>query len=275
MRAAEMVKSDPESTLSLLIRIHVVVVICAVLLYFLVLRKMQPRRFACGIDHIVWTCADLQKGIAYIEELTGVRAIVGGQHPGAGTHNALLALGDDCYLEIIAPDPAQPKPALPRIFGLDLSNRLDKLVAFAVHPIGVRIEALADGLPRGSALAPEPVIREMSRTKPDGETLRWRMSPVERGPGLFFWLIDWGATTSPARTSPPGCTLAGLQVIGPEAAAMEAVLAKRFGLQQLGASRDEAVVFVPRPEIPPEGETSQPGVLRAVLDTPKGRVVLG
>ncbi|WP_393939598.1 VOC family protein [Piscinibacter sakaiensis] len=43
----------------------------------------------------------------------------GGAHPHMGTHNRLLRLGDHCYLEVIAIDPAAPPPARARWFGLD------------------------------------------------------------------------------------------------------------------------------------------------------------
>src|SRR4028119_1506954 len=54
------------------------------------------------LDHVIVGVADLDEGIAAFTAATGVQPVRGGQHPGRGTENALVSLGDDVYLEIIA-----------------------------------------------------------------------------------------------------------------------------------------------------------------------------
>lgn len=84
------------------------------------------------LDHLIYGVPVLADGVNQFESCFGVRAQPGGKHQGLGTHNALLGLGQSTYLEIIAPDPDQPVPAMPRPFGLD-SLAGPRLVGWAIR----------------------------------------------------------------------------------------------------------------------------------------------
>lgn len=71
------------------------------------------------LDHIVVVAPKLGAGSTYVEAALGIPPGAGRTHPGMGTHNLLLALGPDVYLEVISRDPAADPVARHRWFGLD------------------------------------------------------------------------------------------------------------------------------------------------------------
>ena len=168
-----------------------------------------------AVDHLVYAAPSLDAGIEAMAERLGVTAAYGGKHAGIGTHNALLSLGHGAYLEIIAPDPDQPRPTEPLPFGLDELHE-PGLVAWALAV--TEIESRAESA-RAAGYDPGPVIA-MTRALPDGGELRWRLClrrPVA-GDGLVPFLIQWGPGPHPSASSPSGCTLTDLTAEHPRPA---------------------------------------------------------
>jgi len=154
------------------------------------------------LDHILVGSPDLDKGIAFIEERTGVRASFGGVHPGAGTQNALLSLGKNRYLEIIAPDLKQPATADTRNL-----RKLEEpvLVGWAQHPGDIAAFAQRLRSEGVEVIGPKPG----SRKRPDGRVLNWKtLALTDDAGGLFPFFIEWGAgTLHPSVDGPQGCSL--------------------------------------------------------------------
>ena len=168
------------------------------------------------LDHLVLATPDLAAAVARFTALTGVAPARGGSHTGLGTANFLVGLGGSAYLEIVGPDPSQAAPAAARPFGIDdLADT--RLVTWAVHPpdVDLRVTAArAAGHDPGDAFA-------MSRLTPDGETLRWRLTPSR---GVVPFLIDWGSTPHPTTRGLPAVGLRSCALAHPDPSLVRAQL---------------------------------------------------
>jgi hypothetical protein len=204
-----------------------------------------------SVDHLVYAVSDLDAGIAQIERLLGVRAAQGGKHPGRGTHNALISLGGGAYLEIIAPDPGQPVPEMPRPFGLD-RQREPRLVTWAA-----RVPDIEHRAEQARAAGYDPgVVLEMSRRLPNGDELRWELSANLElpGDGVVPFLIQWEPGHHPSESAPTGARLADLEAEHPRPDVVGVML------QALGV---ELTVT----------ESARPALI-ATIEGPNGTVVL-
>ena len=203
------------------------------------------------VDHLVYASPDLAAGVEIVERLLGVKAIPGGQHPGGGTRNALIRLGDQTYLEIIGPDPEQPKPPGPRRFGID-ELRSPRLVTWAAK--GSDLEAIVQKAKSNRVELGQ--VQAGSRRRPDGVLLAWRLtvSPSLTADGIIPFFIDWGKTPHPAEALPKGCVLVALRAEHPDANRIQGEISA-LGLN------------IPM-------RTGSPPALIATIRTPKGDVEL-
>jgi len=159
------------------------------------------------LDHIILGTSDLDRGISWMEERCGVRAAIGGVHPGRGTRNALLSLGPNRYLEIMAPDPQQAElagkasPMVKKLLGL----KEPKLIAWAVHTSD--LASLAKKAAAAGLDIDPP--RDGSRARPDGKILRWKSCGLKDDrDGLLPFFIEWSADSiHPSQDAPSGCLI--------------------------------------------------------------------
>ena len=214
---------------------------------------------SAAIDHLVVAAASLDQGADWCERVLGVTPAPGGQHVGMGTHNRLLSIGSAAfpktYLEIIAIDPAAPKPKRPYWFGLDqpaLQARLRQGPRL-VHAVA-RCQGLEALLGRLAGLG-EDAGRALAAERANASgVLRWRIavrddSQLLHG-GALPTLIEWGELHPSAMLPASPVGLAALS---------------------LGGLPDAVGQVLALPGVPLRGSGA---ALIAELDTPRGRVRL-
>jgi Glyoxalase-like domain len=213
--------------------------------------ESKQRAALMALDHFVFAAPTLAEGIAAIERMTGVTATAGGQHPGRGTHNALLSLGPRAYLEIVAPDPGQLPQPDGRWLGVDrvLTPQFTTWAASSADLDALVRSATGAGVSLGA-------IQTGARRRVDGVQLSWRLTNPDPliADGVVPFFIDWGESPHPASSAAAGLTLIDYWVEHTDVARTAGML------EILGLS--VTVRYAAR------------AGLAAVLETPRGRVEL-
>ena len=204
------------------------------------------------LDHLVYGVPSLTAGIDSIERETGVRARLGGSHPGRGTHNALLSLGPGHYLEIIALDPAQSD--VPDLLFPELRHlRVASLVSWAISVAD--IEDATEQAQAANLRLIGPL--DGSRMRSDGSLLRWKTLRIAAPSfALVPFFIAWDKETiHPSQDSPSGCKLVSVEIQHTDPDRLRRLLGKLAG----------EVRITPGPR----------SRLMARIETPNGAVELG
>ncbi|KAF4653228.1 hypothetical protein FOL47_010642 [Perkinsus chesapeaki] len=211
------------------------------------------------LDHLVVAVDDLEQSIDAFAAATGVRPVVGGRHEGLGTWNALVALGDDVYLELLAKDPTRESIECSSWLGVaDCTSGLGRLTTYCVR------------------VSPDKVddrFRSCSRKKNDGSILEWQLDVASHAyphvaqlpnMGTSPFRINWCQSEHPALTAPKGCSLISLEIMAslPDGSQVAELI---YGDGKLF----EGTAFSPK--LPSDCDDLR---LRATLRTCKGEVVI-
>ena len=203
------------------------------------------------LDHVLLAVGDLSAATRGARERLGLNAVVGGVHPGRGTHNSLVHFGN-AYLELIGVS----EPSSPRAQGLlgflaDGDGPYD--FALAVADLASAATALRErGLGVGEA-------RDGSRRTPEGALLSWRSADLSRGPGgaavdtplpfLIEWIADpagqewFCGRVELARHEVPWGRVHALLIAAERPPALAAEYARLFGWREHGRPTEEQVAL--------------------------------
>ncbi len=162
-------------------------------------------------DHLVVCVFDLDEAGEELASRYGLDSVPGGRHSGHGTANRIVPLGD-AYIEVVAVVDVSESA----------NSRFGSWVATQASGL-LRVNALCLRTDDIVSLTIDRDIESvaMSRARPDGSTLSWRVAGIERTitDGWPFF-IEWNASENelPGRTPvdhPAGVArLEGVEVVG-------------------------------------------------------------
>ena len=211
-----------------------------------------------SLDHIVIAAANLQQGVDYLQRSFGVEIPPGGKHQSMATHNHVMQLGNDAYIEVIAIDPTGEPPRHPRWFGLDTAqmraaiHEQPRLITWVVNTADLSSLANQAGFDIGTPTS-------LSR-----DNLSWEFALPDDGrllgDGMLPYCIQWRSSPHPAQGMVDnGCLLQQLTI--------------HHNRPRWLNDRLDAIDAGHLVDIEPlaDNETSY---LSATIDTPNGTVVL-
>ena len=192
------------------------------MLLLIAVTSADAQRAGASIDHVILGASDLDSAMVDFERRTGVKPAFGGVHPGQGTRNAIVRVGEGAYLEILAPDPAQKVSGTTAAELVGLRRMTP--VGWAVGTSDVA--RLRDRL-RRAGFRPDR-LSPGSRRRPNGQRISWvtvDIAGIHRNIAPFF--IQWrNPAQHPSRSAPGGCRLHQLAIATPQPAPLQRLIAE-------------------------------------------------
>lgn len=137
------------------------------------------------LDHVIVAVEDLAAAAERFERDYGLTSVEGGRHRGLGTGNRIVPLGES-YVELMAVvDEDEAQGSALAAWVRAMREKGDRIGALCLRTDDAEAHAQRLGTP----------ALEMSRVKPDGTELRWKLAGLEQtlaDPRLPFF-IQWYA----------------------------------------------------------------------------------
>jgi hypothetical protein len=203
------------------------------------------------IDHIVYAVPDLDEAISWFESVSGVRPVFGGYHANHGTKNALVNLGEGCYLEFIAIDEENTKITPPYWMGLSLLGDKGRITRWSLKSNKLEYDST---VLKSYHPAMGFIIHGQRKTT-SGKLLSWQMTLPLAEPlvALVPFMTDWQTSDfHPTDQLPEQCHLLALELNHPKPTDIQPTLDNLKLELKVNKSKKQSI--------------------RTILDTPKGEI---
>ena len=193
------------------------------------------------IDHLVYAVPDLEEAMSWFEKKSGVLPVIGGKHLTKGTKNALVNLGNKCYLELIAADLDNTTFSGNRWMGVDVI-KLPKMTRWSLktNDLVKDSKVLRDHNPEMG------LMEEGQRKTTSGEMLNWQMTVPLPEPlvEVVPFITDWSKSGfHPTEKLPEVCTLESIKLYHPTPRYFESIFCK-LGMKNLVEQGDSTQIVV-------------------------------
>ncbi len=203
------------------------------------------------LDHVAYAAPDLDRAAVRFRVEFGLDSTEGGRHERWGTANRIVPLGDQ-YLELVA---AVDEPvAAETAFGKGVLERAARGGGwFTIAAVADDLDAVASrlGLEVGSG----------SRTRPDGQTVRWRMAGLD-DPRREAWMPFFLIWDVPDELHP------GRARVG------HGVRATGLAWVEVGGDAERLRTWLGGDELPIRVTDGEPGIHRVAISTADGELVI-
>ena len=173
------------------------------------------------IDHIILAAPDYEEAVKEFETMTGIKPARLGGLKGLGIRAARVATDNNCYIEILAPDPVKAGPIGAKLSELEEGTLIP--FHFAIRESDMD-DLQQEFVPNELGYVPDRI--NLFSPAPDGSPAKWAMLFMQGHfiGGVVPYYVDWGKCAHPLSTIPTVGPLKSFTITAPGGSQVHKIL---------------------------------------------------
>ena len=164
------------------------------------------------LDHVILAAPDYEEAVKEFETMTGIKPARMGGLKGLGIRAARVATDNNCYIEILAPDPVKAGPIGAKLAELEEGTLIPYHYAIRESDLD---ELQDEFVPNELGYVPDRI--NLFSPSPDGMPAKWGMLFMQGHfiGGVVPYYVDWGGCAHPLSSIPTVGPLKSLNITAP------------------------------------------------------------